>query len=38
LEVKYHPLLSDDQKLKRLAVRYDIAESWLIGKYPAPGF
>lgn len=38
LEVKYHPILSDDQKLKRLAVRYGISESWLIGKYPAPGF
>ena len=38
LEVKYHPLLSDDQKLKRLAGQYGLAESWLVGKYPAPGF
>lgn len=38
LEVKYHPILSDDQKLKRLAARYELSESWLIGKYPAPGF
>ncbi|MHC1733382.1 MAG: ATP-binding protein [Bacteroidales bacterium] len=38
LEVKYHPITSDDQKLKRLAARYDLAESWLIGRYPAPEF
>jgi predicted AAA+ superfamily ATPase len=38
LEVKYHPILSDDQKLKRLAAKFGISESWLVGKYPAPGF
>ncbi len=38
LEVKYHPITSDDQKLKRLAARYNLAESWLIGRYPAPEF
>jgi predicted AAA+ superfamily ATPase len=38
LEVKYHPILSDDQKLKRLSARYGLAESWLIGRYPAPEF
>ncbi len=38
LEVKYHPIPSDDQKLKRLASRYQIAESWLIGRYPSPEF
>jgi len=38
IEVKYHPILSDDQKLKRLASRYGMTESWLVGKYPAPGF
>ena len=38
LEVKYHPLHSDDQKLKRLSERYLLAESWLIGRYPAPEF
>ena len=38
LEVKYHPILSDDQKLKRLSERYGLAESWLIGRYPAPQF
>jgi predicted AAA+ superfamily ATPase len=38
LEVKYHPILSDDQKLKRISKKYLFSESWLIGKYPAPGF
>ena len=38
LEVKYHPVLSDDQKLKRVAAKYPFTESWLVGKYPAPGF
>jgi predicted AAA+ superfamily ATPase len=38
LEVKYHPILSDDQKLKRISAKYGLSESWLIGKYPAPGF
>lgn len=38
LEVKYHPLLSDDQKLKRIIPGYPIGESWLVGKYPTPGF
>ncbi len=38
LEVKYHPILSDDQKLKRLSERYGLVESWLIGRYPAPDF
>ncbi len=38
LEVKYHPILSDDQKLKRLSAKYGLAESWLVGRYPAPEF
>lgn len=38
LEVKYHPILSDDQKLKRLSTKYGLAESWLVGRYPAPEF
>ena len=38
LEVKYHPILSDDQRLKRISARYPFTESWLVGKYPAPGF
>jgi hypothetical protein len=38
LEAKYHPILSDDQKLKRIATKYGFTETWLVGKYPAPGF
>ena len=38
LEAKYHPILSDDQKLKRIAAKYGFKEAWLVGKYPAPGF
>lgn len=38
LEVKYHPIQSDDQKLKRIAAKHDLGESWLVGKYPTPGF
>ena len=38
LEVKYHPILSDHQKLNRLAGKYGLSESWLVGKYPSPGF
>ena len=38
LEAKYQPILSDDQKLKRLAEKHGFSESWLVGKYPAPGF
>lgn len=38
LEVKYHPIASDHQKLKRLAEKYDFTEAWLVGKYPVPGF
>jgi len=38
LEVKYHPTLSDDQKLKRVAQKNNLSQSWLVGKYPTPGF
>lgn len=38
LETKYHPILSDDQKLQRIATKRDITEAWLVGKYSVPGF
>ena len=38
LGVKYHPIQSDDQKLKRIAAKHGLGESWFVGKYPAPGF
>lgn len=38
LEVKYHPVLTDAQKLQRIAQKENLAGSWLVGRYPAPGF
>lgn len=38
LEVKYHPTRSDLEKLNRLAARHSIANAWIIGKHPTPGF
>jgi predicted AAA+ superfamily ATPase len=38
LEVKYHPIQSDEHKLKRIAAKHGLTESWLVGKYPTPGF
>ncbi|MDI6769642.1 MAG: ATP-binding protein [Anaerolineales bacterium] len=38
LEVKYHPLKTDQRRLKRLAEKHAIRETWLIGRYPAPDF
>lgn len=38
LEVKYHPVATDYQKLKRIAEKNGLTKSWLIGRYPAPGF
>ena len=38
LEVKYHPVATDDKKLKRIAQQYGFAQSLIIGRYPTPGF
>ena len=38
LEVKYHPVESDDQKLKRIANKNNLTQSWIVGKHPTPGF
>ena len=38
LEVKVHPIESDQQKLKRIALRNHINQSWLVGRYPTPDF
>jgi hypothetical protein len=38
LKVKYHPILSDDQKLKRISTKYVFTKAWLVGKYPVAGF
>jgi len=38
LEVKYRPVIADAKKLKRISERHAFAESWLVGRYPTPGF
>ena len=38
LEVKYHPLAADDHKLKHIAEKHALSRSWIVGRYPTPGF
>lgn len=38
MEAKYHPVDSDDQKLKRIAEKNQITQSWLIGRSSTPNF
>jgi hypothetical protein len=38
LEVKYHPIETDDQKLKRIARKKGLSQSWVVGRYATPGF
>ena len=38
LEVKYHPTLSDSEKLNRIAEKHGIKQSWVVGKYSTPGW
>lgn len=38
LEAKYHPVAVDDKKLKRIAQKNVLLKSWLVGRYPTPGF
>ncbi|MDR3576494.1 MAG: ATP-binding protein [Anaerolineaceae bacterium] len=38
LEVKYHPLPADNQKLRRIAQRNGLLHAWLVGRYASPGF
>jgi len=38
LEVKYHPTLSDSEKLNRIAEKHGIKRSWVVGKYSTPGW
>lgn len=38
MEAKYHPVASDDQKLKRIAEKNQITQSWLIGRSSTPNF
>jgi predicted AAA+ superfamily ATPase len=36
LEAKYHPVIADVQKVKQIAQRKGIENSWVIGRYPTP--
>jgi predicted AAA+ superfamily ATPase len=38
LESKVHPVQSDELKLKRIAAKHSLEESWLVGRSPTPGF
>jgi predicted AAA+ superfamily ATPase len=38
LEVKYHPIATDAQKLIRIAHKNNLSSSWVVGRYPSPGF
>lgn len=38
MQAKYHPVDSDDQKLKRIAEKNQITQSWLIGRSSTPNF
>jgi predicted AAA+ superfamily ATPase len=38
LEVKYHPVATDDQKLKRIAQKNGLPQFWVVGRYSMPGF
>ena len=37
-EVKYHPTLSDSEKLSRLAEKHGIKQRWVVGKFATPGW
>lgn len=38
LEVKYQPVATDDQKLKRIVHKNGLSKSWVVGRYSTPGF
>lgn len=38
LEVKLSPVVSDDQKVKRIAQKNGLSQSWVVGRDPTPGF
>ncbi|HSV86850.1 MAG TPA: DUF4143 domain-containing protein [Levilinea sp.] len=38
LEVKYHPVATDGHRLKRIAQKNGLMQSWIIGRYRTPGF
>jgi predicted AAA+ superfamily ATPase len=38
LEVKYHSIAKDDQKLHWVAQKIGLAQSWVVGRFATPGF
>jgi predicted AAA+ superfamily ATPase len=38
LEVKYHPIDMDEQKLRRIALKNDFSGAWIVGRYPTNEF
>lgn len=38
LEAKYHPLQADAEKLGRLGRKHGLADTWIVGWVPVPGF
>jgi predicted AAA+ superfamily ATPase len=38
LEVKVRPVETDRKKLTKLAGKAEISQSWIVGRYPTPGF
>ena len=38
LEVKLHPIQSDNQKLRRITAAYPFQAAYLVGRFPTPGF
>jgi predicted AAA+ superfamily ATPase len=38
LEVKYHPLAGDQQKIQRIAHKHHLGCAWVVGRCLTPGF
>ena len=38
LEAKYHPVESDDRRVKQLARKTGLSQAWVVGRSPTPGF
>ena len=38
LEVKYHPIELDQQKLVKLVKKQGLSNGWIVGRYPTPEF
>ena len=38
VEVKYHPIENDAKKLTRISQKNGLTQSWVVGRYPTPGF